>query len=154
MTKHLRKHPIIILLIFSFGLILYSCEEDFSNSWIKYHQYNDDLDSEEKPIRGDTLTVSINEKFILRIKTQSNNRSKPSIFKQIDNSEVIDISNNQSEASLESYYEDEDVYKQINKIYINLNESFFSPGQTIKYITKIGSKDGMIEKELIIKIDK
>lgn len=156
MRKEFKIRVIGISIFLSLFLILYSCDNDskldFSNSWIEYYIYDDYLDSSGERVNTDTITVSINDEFIIRIKTQSNDGSKPKVYKQIGEGELVDITNIPEEATLESDYYDECGYRQINKIHVELNKTVYSAGQLIKYITRIGSLNGDIQRELNLAI--
>jgi hypothetical protein len=156
MRTHINTRVVGLSTILLICLVQVSCDKnshlDFSNSWIKYYFYETTLFNSGKPINNDTITMAINDKFLFRIKTQSNDGSEPKIFKQIDDNEIIEITNIPGEATFESYYREERGYRQINKFYIDLSETMFSSGQTIKYTTRIGSLNGEIEKKLNIAI--
>jgi hypothetical protein len=157
MRKQIEIKLIGLLIIITAGFILNSCENDssldFTKSWIEFYQYDNDIDSSGKLIKEDTIMASFTKSFIIRIKTQSNDGSEPTILKQIDKDEFVDITNIPGEANLESNYRDEKGYRQINKIYIELNEDVFSSGQVIRFKTQIGSIEGEITNELCVKIE-
>ena len=153
----ITKANTVKLLASLFVLVMFpSCNNnssfDLSESWIEYYKYDDDLDEKGELINQDSIVVSVNDNFIIRIKTQSNDCSFPLILKQTNGSEFVDITNIPGEASLESNYKEGNGYRQINKIYIEPNESVFSKGQSILYKTIIGSINGDIENEIKIKI--
>ena len=83
--------------------------------------------------------------------TQSNDGSKPQISMQIDNDEVVDITNDSYLAFVSGNTTDSiPGYRQINKLRIDIYEEIFSVGQVIRYQTEIGSKTGEIKKEIYI----
>jgi hypothetical protein len=136
------------IFLFTLGLFtLSSCVDsdiDFSESWIKY------TDEDSKSV-SDTIYSSLNKTFNVLVWTQSNDGSKPQIYKQIDNNEVIDITNDSYLASLSgNTQESKEGYRQINRLRIDIYDGIYSTGQVIRYQTEIGSKTGNIKKELYI----
>ena len=140
----LSSNFLIILGLFT----LSSCEDysniDYSESWIKYT-------NEDSQVVSDTIYSSLNRTFYVLVWTQSNDGSKPQISMQIDNDEVVDITNDSYLAFVSGNTTDSiPGYRQINKLRIDIYEEIFSVGQVIRYQTEIGSKTGEIKKEIYI----
>lgn len=149
----MKINPILILLVISFTFVFNSCSNDidFSNSWIKYAQRDNHLDPSDTFIKTDTLYVPHDSEFLLHIHTQSNDGSKPKIYKQIDGQDMRDITDLLLEAALSATYNDPDGgYRQINEIHVDFPSHLYSSGQAIKYVTTISSKTGEITNKLYL----
>ena len=104
----------------------------------------------------DTIHANLNDNFEVLLRTQSNNCSYPSLYKQIDNGDTLDITNGSYEAPIDGEYFGA-AYKQVRQIKINLNEFSFHRGQKIKYTVIMGTRIPeiytFIEKSLVVIID-
>lgn len=147
----MKKSTILLLIFFTFLLSSCSNDLDLSNSWIKYGTRANHLDSSETFIKSDTIYIPLDEKSLFHIYTQSNDGSKPKIYKQIDDQIIKDITDLPLKAPMiANYFDPGGGYKQINEIHIYFPSHLYSKGQTIRFITTIGSHTGEIKNEIYL----
>lgn len=155
-TQPTMKKNIFLSLTISLLLLLSSCsnELDYSESWIEIYQYDDHSMSNGNMIKNDTIYMSfttLDEPLILQVRTQSNDGSTPRFYKQIDNQERVEIT---EEVPVSALYTNPDGgYRQINEIDVFVSSNLFTSGQMITLETTIGSVSGTLSKEMYVVIE-
>ena len=142
----------ISVVVISMMTFLSACTDNadlhLDESWIRFTM-ND-------KVLPDTIHANLNADFEVLLRTQSNNCSYPSLYKQIENGDTIDITNDSNESILGGEYFGA-AYKQVRDVKVSLSEFRYRRGQKVKYTVIMGIRIPEVytfmEKSLVIIID-